>query len=88
MLRTSQRTSDPDEELMYERANLLRVRDDVKPESMVEEKPQELDQDDELPFDMSQIKTTGMAEVSDRERVNFVRARLAQETEVTKSGQI
>ena len=64
---------------MYERANLLRVRDDVKPESMVEEKPQELDQDDELPFDMSQIKTTGTTEEPDCERVNFVLARMEPE---------
>ena len=28
MLRTSQRTSDSDEEMMYERANLVRVRED------------------------------------------------------------
>ena len=36
---------------------------------------------------MSQIKTTGMTEEPDSERVNFVRARLEPEKEVTKSGQ-
>ena len=33
---------------------------------------------------MSQIKTTGMTEEPDRERVNFVRARLEPEKKVTK----
>ena len=54
-MRTSKRTSDSDEELIYERANLVRARDDAKPEQMVVEKPLALDQDDELPFDMDQI---------------------------------
>ena len=65
---------------MYERAYLVRPREDEEPEPMVEEKPQDLDQvhpqNEELPFDMSQIKTTGMTEEPDRERVNFVRARM------------
>ena len=76
---------------MYERAYLGRPRKDVKPKPMVEEKPQELDQDEELPFGMSQIKTTGMpgmTEEPDNERVNFVRARMEPESEVTKLGQI
>ena len=54
---------------------------------MVEEVHQDLDEDEDLPFDMSQIKTTGMTEEPDRERVSFVRARLDPEKEVTKSGQ-
>ena len=64
---------------MYERACLVRPRKDVKPEPMVEEVHQDLDQDEDLPFDMSQIKTTwtGMTEEPDSERVNFVLARLA-----------
>ena len=55
MLRTSKRTSDSDEELMYVRANLVRPREETKPEPMVEEKSEVLSQDDELPFDMDQI---------------------------------
>ena len=51
---------------------------------MMEEKPQVSDQNEELPFDMDQIKTTGMAGEPDRKRVNFVRARLEQEPELTK----
>ena len=39
---------------------------------MDEKEPQELDQDEKLPFDVSQIKTTSMTEEPDRERVNFV----------------
>ena len=70
MLRTSQRTSDSDEELVYERANpsLVRIREDAKPDPMMEEKPepQTSDQDEALPFNMDQIKTTGMTEEPDR----------------------
>ena len=54
---------------------------------MAEEVHQDLDQDQDLPFYMSQIKTTGMTEEPDSERVNFVRARLEPKKEVTKSGQ-
>ena len=65
ILWTSRRSLDLDEELMYERAYLVLPREDVKPEPMDEEDPQELDQDEELPFNMSHIKTTGMAEEPD-----------------------
>ena len=87
MLRTSRRSSDSDEELMYERAYLVRPQEDVKAKPMGEEVHQDLDQDEDPPFDMSQIKTSGMEEEPDRERVCFVRARLESEKEATKSGQ-
>ena len=54
---------------------------------MIEEDHQDLDQDEDLPFDMGQIKTTGMTEEPNSERVNFVLARLEPGKEVTKSGQ-
>ena len=84
MLRTSRRSSDSDEELMYERANLERPLEDVKPEPMGEEVHQDLDQDEDPPFDMSQMKTSGMDEEPDSERVYFVRARLEPEKKADK----
>ena len=86
MLRTSQRTrtSDSDGEMVYERANLVRVREDPQPEPMKEEKVQTSDHEEELPFDMDQIKTSDMTGEPDRERVNFERARLEPEAKLTK----
>ena len=49
MLQTSRRSSDSDEELMCERACLVRPREDVKPKPMGEEVPQDLDHDEDLP---------------------------------------
>ena len=51
---------------------------------MKEEKAETSDQDEELSFNMDQIKTTGMAEEPDRKRVNFVPARLEPEAKLTK----
>ena len=53
MLRTSQWTSDSDKEMVYERANLVRIQEDPEPEPMKEEKAQTSDQDEELPFDIN-----------------------------------
>ena len=87
-MRTSRRSSYSDEELMYERACLVRHREYVQPEPMVEQCHPDLslrlDQDEDLPFDMSQIKTTGMTEEPDGKRVCFVLARLEQKKEAAK----
>ena len=51
MLQTSQRTSesDSDEEMVYERANLVRILEDPQPKPMKMDKAQDSDQDEELP---------------------------------------
>ena len=71
---------------MYERAYLVRPLEDVEPEPMGEEVHQDLDQDEDPPFDMSQIKTSGMKEEPGCEWVYCVRARLEQEKKADKSG--
>ena len=69
---------------MSERACLVRPQEDVEHEPVVEEDHQDLEQDDDLPFNMSQIKTTGMTEEPDGKRVCFVLARLEQKKEAAK----
>ena len=58
MLRTSRRASDSDEELLYERACLVRPSEDV--EQRTEPMDKDLDQDVDSPFNMTQIKTSVM----------------------------
>ena len=86
MLRTSRRSSDSDEELIFERAYLVRPQEDVKPKHMHKEVHQNLDQDEDPSFDMSQIKTEGMGKEPDHARVHFVRIRLDQDKKADKSG--
>ena len=62
MLRTSQRTSDSDEYMVYETANRVRVRKDPPSEPIKMEKAEMSDPDEELPYDMEQIKTSGSAD--------------------------
>ena len=68
MLRTSQRTSDLDEELVYERVSFVLAREDT---------PYEL-------IKSEQIKMSDSDEEPDRERVNFVRALVEPEAELIK----
>ena len=60
MLQTSRRSSDSDEELMYERAYLVRPTEDINRSPKPKEDCNELDQEVDSPFDMSQIKTQVM----------------------------
>ena len=68
MLLTSQRTSHSNEELVYERVNLVRAREDTTSEQVKSE----------------QIKISDSDEEPDHERVNFVRALVEQEVELIK----
>ena len=69
---------------MYERANLVLVREDPPSVPIKREKTEMSDSDKELPFDMEQIKASGSADVPGREQVNSVLARLEQEAKLTK----
>ena len=82
MLRTSRRGSDSDEEVVYERANLLRLREGerkMEPGTSVvhEEDP---------PFCMGQIRTTIYDSEPDRERANLVRVKLEPQMEMEITG--
>ena len=70
-------SSDSDEELLYERAYLVRPSEDV--EQQTEPMDKDLDQDVDSPFSMTQIKTSVMDEEPARERANWVRLRLGPE---------
>ena len=84
MLRTSRRSSDSDEELLYERAYLVRPRENV--EQRTEPLDKDMDQEVDSPFSMTQIKTSVMDEEPARERANLVRARLEPEMQVVQLG--
>ena len=84
MWRTSWRSSDSDEELMYERAFLVRAREDIdKKEGNAEPK---MVHEVDSPFSMDQIRTSIMDDCPARERANLVRIRMEPETRVTSPG--
>ena len=84
MLWTSRRSSDSDKKLLYERAYLVRPREDIK--QRTEPMDKDLDQDVDSPFSMSQIKSSVMDEESARERANLVQTRLEPEMQAVQSG--
>ena len=86
MLRTSRRSSDSDEKLLYEKAFMVRPREYVEEPHEPKEDRKDLDQEVDSPFDMSWIKTPGVDDEPGRERANFVRARQEPEKKADKSG--
>ena len=84
MLWTSRRSSDSDKKLLYERAYLVRPREDIKQRTAPMDK--DLDQDVDSPFSMTQIKTSVMDEEPARERANLFRTKLEPEMQAVQSG--
>ena len=84
MLRTSLRSSDSDEELMYERACLVRPRENI--DRQTEPMDKDMDQEVDSLFSITQIKTLIMDEEPASERANLIRTRLEPEKQLVQSG--
>ena len=84
MLRTSRRSPDSDEDLLYERAFLVRAREEKDQSAGVME-PSMVHEVDS-PFSMDQIRTSIMDAEQVRERANLVRVRLEPEMQLVQPG--
>ena len=82
MLRTSRRGSDSDEDVMYERANMVRLRGG---EHKMETGTSVVHEEDS-PFGMDQIRTTIYDSEPDRKRANLIRVKLEPQMEMDITG--
>ena len=82
MLRTSRRGSDSDEDVVYERANLVRLREG---EGKMETGTSVVHEEDS-PFCMEQIRTSIYDSEPDRTRANLIRVKLEPQMELDATG--
>ena len=72
MLRTSRRTSDSDEDLVYEKAAAFLVRPREEENKLEEAPGASVVHEEDSPFSMDQIRTSILDSETGRERANLI----------------